>query len=110
MDMRLDEVAAFIGKSVAQTRRYMDSGLLPSYKDGKLRRFKRPDVVAFASTHGLRTAETVQLTLEDISPDHERELAAKVEGYTDQYKRQEINRKQYVKAVIAASGTVMKVI
>jgi hypothetical protein len=55
-NMKLSEVAAFLGKSIAQTRRYMDSGLLPAHKVGKELLFARAAVIEFARERGIRTA------------------------------------------------------
>lgn len=55
--MKLAEAAAFLGKSIAQTRRYMDSGLLPAHKVGKELFFDRDTVIEFARSRGIRTAE-----------------------------------------------------
>jgi Helix-turn-helix domain len=107
--MKMNEVAAYLGKCNDQVRRYRGKGLLPAHKTGKELFYDRAAVIEFAQARGIRTAETVQpasdITVVNLPLDKKRELAARVEGYTGQYQRKEIDVEQYTQAVIAASGT-----
>ena len=110
MDMRLDEVAAFIGKSVAQTRRYMESGLLTPHKAGKHLLFDRAQVVAFAQARGLRIDEQAITGPVEMTPERAEIVAATIEGYTEKYRRDKMSPLEYVQKVhLAASGTLLKV-
>ena len=113
MDMRLDEVAAFIGKSVAQTRRYMESGLLTPHKAGKHLLFDREQVIAFAQARGLRTAEPPDKALTVATfgePDEQKAeiIYSLMAGQVQRVRDGQTTPTQAVNVVLAASGVMLR--
>ena len=106
--MKLNEVAAYLGRSDDQVRRYRKDGLRPSHKIGKELYYDRTAVMEFAKARGLRTVEPVQpaddIKVASLPIEQKRSLAAQIEGLTRQYDRQEIDYSQFVDSVRAASG------